>query len=100
MGKGLKGFKIKVSEEERLKILFGGGKMFIWIEHSKTRRRIKGAFNICGSRDDLKSIATQILGHLEADETMSHGIIEIRAYHQKNDCDLPIREWDNEYATQ
>ena len=70
--------------------------MNIWIEHSKTRRRIKGAFNICGSRDDLKSIATQILGHLEADETMSSGIIEIRAFHQTSHASSPTKNWDND----
>ena len=70
--------------------------MNIWIEYSKTRRRIIGPFNIAGDRNDLESIAQQILGYLKADETISSGIVEIRASHQTSHAGTLIRNWDKE----
>ena len=46
--------------------------MKLAIEHSSTKRAIEGAFNICGSRSDLASLAKQIELRL-ADESWSYG---------------------------
>jgi hypothetical protein len=40
------------------------------IEHSRTKRNIEGPFSLCGSRDDLESLARQILGTFAVDDAM------------------------------
>ena len=52
--------------------------MKVVIQHSQTKREIKGAFSLCASRDDLRSLARQILGHLE-ESGFTYGWIEILA---------------------
>ena len=44
--------------------------MKLVIEHGRTKRQILGAFNVCGSRDDLESLARQILGTFAVDDLM------------------------------
>jgi hypothetical protein len=36
----------------------------IIISHSRSKREISGAFQLCGSRADLLSLARQIIGHI------------------------------------
>lgn len=50
--------------------------MKIVISHLRTKREIVGAFNICGSKGDLKSLAEQILGQVH-DENWSYGWVAI-----------------------
>lgn len=40
--------------------------MKIIVEHDGVKREIAGSFNVCGSASDLRSMARQILGGLEA----------------------------------
>ena len=49
--------------------------MKIIIAHGKTKRKIDGAFNVCGSCKDLRSLARQILSRTEND--FYYGWIEI-----------------------
>jgi hypothetical protein len=51
--------------------------MKIIIEHSQTKREIKGSFNICASVSDLREIAEQINMRLKISSNMTYGWISI-----------------------
>lgn len=42
--------------------------MKLIISHSHTKRQIDGPFSICGSREDIELLATQLLRHVEQSE--------------------------------
>lgn len=46
--------------------------MKLVIDHSETKREIFGPFKICGSREDIKLLATQLASRLN-DESWSYG---------------------------
>jgi len=48
----------------------------IVISHSKTKRKIDGAFEMCGDRETLLFIGRQILRQVER-ETFAYGWVEI-----------------------
>lgn len=51
--------------------------MEISIEHHRIKRKLIGTgFNICGSRDDLRRIATEILE--KTDENFTFGWVQVR----------------------
>ncbi|MDD5016525.1 MAG: hypothetical protein PHO15_00320 [Eubacteriales bacterium] len=50
--------------------------MEIIIEHGRTKRRISGAFNICGNAEDLRKISSKINDAL-AKRDMVYGWIQI-----------------------
>jgi hypothetical protein len=53
--------------------------MNIIISHNGVKRAISGdGFNICGSGEDLKRVAEQILEAVNSDPRMSYGWIEVR----------------------
>lgn len=70
--------------------------MRVVITHSTTKRQIDGAFELCGSRADLESIARQILGHLAASENFSYGWISIlpTGDRQASFANTPPKGWD------
>ena len=51
--------------------------MKLAIEHSHTKRTIEGAFNICASTEDLRSLARQIEARLAERPDISYGWISI-----------------------
>ena len=63
--------------------------MKIVIEHGRTKRQIEGAFNICGSKEDLISIAQQILGAVHEDNSFAYGWVNIRTVRQE-----PPKGWE------
>jgi hypothetical protein len=65
--------------------------MEILITHSKTKRKINGPLNICGSKTDLKSLANQILSQVS--ENFSHGWVTIHE-EQESVVDTPSVNWD------
>ncbi len=67
--------------------------MKVIIEHSKTKREINGSFNICGSREQLRSVARQILDCLDA-HPFSYGWIQIHSDYQRSVPDTPPLHWD------
>jgi uncharacterized membrane protein affecting hemolysin expression len=50
--------------------------MKIIISHSKTKREIKGAFSLCGSREDLERVAHQIFDKINNDNFI-YGFVDI-----------------------
>ena len=67
--------------------------MRIIIEHGKTKREIKGPFNICGSAQDLEFIGRQLLHYARSDE-FNYGWIEIRAEEQPSISNVHPKGWD------
>lgn len=67
--------------------------MKIIIEHNLTKRQIDGAFNICGSRDDLKLVAGQILNGCR-DEIFAYGWVKISPMIQPSLVDTKPEAWD------
>ncbi len=70
--------------------------MRLVIDHSLTKREIQGAFGVCGSRDDLESLAQQILGYLAANTHVSFGWCPIvpNAQHHGLPNQQPV-PWDS-----
>lgn len=71
--------------------------MKITIEHSRTKRQIVGAFNICGSREDLVSLAEQILDEARGERAWTYGWINIlpSKKRQPSICDTAPTGWDD-----
>jgi len=67
--------------------------MKLVIEHSETKREINGAFNLCGSRGDLRALARQIDLRL-ADETWSYGWMAIYPDQQVTESNTRPTPWD------
>lgn len=66
------------------------------IEHSHTKRKIKGAFNIYGKRDDLKWLADRLYEQINRSESFRCGWIQIvdPAVTQKHIENTPSSGWD------
>jgi hypothetical protein len=69
--------------------------MNIVIEHSNTKRVIKGPFNLCGSHVELRSIAEQILAQIDD----GYGWIMIQSEVQKSLANTRPKEWDSDNPT-
>lgn len=54
--------------------------MTIIVETKKSKICFDGPFNICGTFDDLKDLASQILLHLERHPDFSYGWVQIHEY--------------------
>lgn len=67
--------------------------MKLIISYSQTKRRIDGPFRICGSREDIESLATQLVRHLE-DANWSYGWIGIYGNIPAVLENTPAIEWD------
>ena len=68
--------------------------MKILIMHSTTKRKIEGAFNICGSKEDLLNVAKQI--HDGATNTnFTYGWISIVPEKQEIIPDLEPIPWNS-----
>lgn len=63
----------------------------ISIVHKNTHREIEGAFNICGSEADLRSIAEQILDQIQG---MKYGWVQITNRPQPSLPDTPPIGWE------
>lgn len=70
--------------------------MKIIIEHSVTKREIKGSFNICGSAEDLHSLMRQLKSRLESDVQFNYGWINIYESAQVSIADTPPIPWDTQ----
>lgn len=76
--------------------------MNIIIEHKNSKKAIRGAFNICGTGNDLESIARQILGALDysrrelgGDHPFAYGWVTILANEpQPSIANTPPSEWE------
>lgn len=72
--------------------------MEIIIEHSKTKRKIQGPFNICGDYQDLRLIARKILEHLERAEAagrpLGFGWVKIVTEEQPHITNTEPASWD------
>jgi len=66
--------------------------MKIIIEHSKTKRAIRGAFNICGNKEDLLEIAKQIQESCK--ENFAYGWVKIVPEIQDNITNTEPINWD------
>jgi hypothetical protein len=51
--------------------------MKIIIEHDTVKREINGAFSVCGSYDDLRRVAREILKTVGEDDHHTFGWVEI-----------------------
>lgn len=72
--------------------------MRIIIEHSKTKREIKGSFNICGTPADLRRMATQILdgiGETPGKSKFNYGWVAVTEPHP-NIVDTEPVGWDDD----
>ncbi len=67
--------------------------MKIIIEHSQTKREITGAFNICGTAEDLRKIARQI-AEVVNDNRFNYGWVHIVPEKQSAIPDTPLAKWD------
>lgn len=67
--------------------------MKIIIEHGRTKRLIRGPFNICGSRQEMQSIVDQLRGHL-ADESWSYGWTSVVTERQPINANTATIEWE------
>ena len=68
--------------------------MKIIIEHKNKKRKIKGAFNICGSKADLLILAKTIKRKAKND-SFAYGWIQI-CDTQKSIVNTPPLSWNNE----
>lgn len=66
--------------------------MKLVIEHSDTKRTIDGAFCLCGSREDLASLAKQLQARL-ADESWSYGWVAVYPAPALK-SNTPTKHWD------
>ena len=64
------------------------------IEHSKTKRTLSTPFNICGKREDLLKLASQIIEGCGSD--FFYGWIKIKETEQVSIVNTPPIEWDKE----
>ena len=69
--------------------------MKLIISHSRTKRQIDGPFEICGTREDIESLATQIVSHL-SDTHWSYGWIRIYERGIEPLSTTPPVPWDND----
>lgn len=53
--------------------------MKILVMHCGVNREIRGDLDLCGSREDLRSLATQINNRLEEHPDMTYGWIHLRS---------------------
>lgn len=68
--------------------------MKIVIAHKKLSREINGSgFEICGSREDLKSVAHQLCKALD-DPNWSYGWVEIREECNHRPTNKPPVQWE------
>jgi hypothetical protein len=67
--------------------------MKIIIKHSKTKRQINGAFEVCGSRADLVSLAEQILAEANGGN-FTYGWITVHSDRTPALPNTPPKEWD------
>ena len=66
--------------------------MNIVISHLKTKRRIDGPFQICGTRKDLREIAETILKKTEVSDWL-YGWIDI-PLKAESLADTPVSQWE------
>lgn len=68
--------------------------MEVIIDHDKTKREIRGPFNICGSKEDLELIARTILARIE-DRGYFYGWVDILVTNKQEHFANTIPEsWD------
>jgi hypothetical protein len=67
--------------------------MKIVIEHGKTKRRIDGPWNICGSREDLESLVSQLQRRLSGDP-FHYGWVRIEDKPYYGLAETPPVPWD------
>jgi hypothetical protein len=67
--------------------------MEIIIAHSHTKRRMKGNFDICGSKNDLIDFAEQVLSRASSDN-FNYGWINIISEKQPALADTEPIGWD------
>jgi hypothetical protein len=65
--------------------------MIITIEHGRTKREIRGPFNICGDALVLRRIGEQLI---EASHAMSYGWVFITEREQPSICNTPPMTWE------
>lgn len=68
------------------------GTMKIIIEHSRTKREINGPFSLCGTQEDLQSVAEQILAAIKED--FHFGWVKIHPERHTHLADTPPEQWD------
>jgi hypothetical protein len=66
--------------------------MMVIIEQGRTKRRLRGAFNLCGSREDVQRLVDQLSAHL-ADPSWSYGWTRIMSA-QPSITNTPPQEWE------
>ena len=70
--------------------------MRILIDFSETKREIDGSFRICGSHDDLRHIAHQMLAATSDD--FGYGWVTIYADVPQPKADTPPQPWDRAHS--
>jgi hypothetical protein len=65
--------------------------MIITIEHGRTKREIRGPFNICGDAPTLRRIGQQLI---EASDSMSYGWVFITEAEQPSILNTPPMTWE------